>query len=112
MLFLFLRYFHVYSNFFYVDKQFDKKAKLNFKTHDVTDWIASINNKNIVQHLETQRQSGNEIWSVYKTYFEKYFYSKIMQKRRQEYQFQTFCFVFFQKALYNVKTSKWSAPKF
>ena len=31
----------------YVEEQFDKKAKVNFKIYDVTDWTASNHNKNI-----------------------------------------------------------------
>ena len=39
-------------HFGYVGKQRDKKAKVNFKTYDVTDWETNNYNKNIVQYLK------------------------------------------------------------
>ena len=44
-----------FSNFWldifsHVRKQLDKKAKVNFKIHDVTIWKANSNNAHIVEH--------------------------------------------------------------
>ena len=50
----------------YVEEQFDKKAKVNFKIYDVTDWTASNHDKNIAWHLKKYRQTDNEIRSVNK----------------------------------------------
>ena len=50
----------------YVEKRPDKKAKVNFKILDVTDWTAN------------NYKTHNEIWSVNETYPDKYLSSKIM----------------------------------
>ena len=51
----------------------DKKAKVNFKIFDVTDWTVNNYNTHTEQHLQKYRQSDNEIWSVNKIKHEKYF---------------------------------------
>ena len=50
--------------FGYAGKRFDKKAKINFKIYDVTDWIANNYNTYIAEYFKKWRQSGNEIRSV------------------------------------------------
>ena len=48
MLFLFLSYLNFCSDFFvHAGKWLDKKAKVNFKIYDITDWTA--NNCNTLQ---------------------------------------------------------------
>ena len=48
----------------FVLKIFNKKGKVNFKFHDVTDWLENNRNTDISRYFEKQRQSDNEIWSV------------------------------------------------
>ena len=50
--------------FGHVEKQLDKKAKVNFKIYGVTDWTKNNYKINIVQYLKKWRQSDNEILSV------------------------------------------------
>ena len=50
--------------FGHVAKRLDKKDKVNFKFYDVTVWLTNNCKTHIVQCLEKQRQSGNEIWSI------------------------------------------------
>ena len=63
-------------------KRLDWKDKVNFKIHDVTNWLTNIYNTHIAQYLAKQRQLDNEAWSVNRTYPQKYFPSEIMQKIR------------------------------
>ena len=51
--------------FGYVQKGFDKKNKVNFKTYDFTTWLRNNSNTHIVEYLKKySRQSGNQISSV------------------------------------------------
>ena len=52
--------------FVHVGKWLDKKAKVNFKVSDGTNWITNNYNTNIARYLKKQKQSDNEIWSVNK----------------------------------------------
>ena len=65
-IFSFSRYLHFCPEFFvYVGKGFDKKAKVNFKTYEVTSLNTSNHyNIHIARYLKKHKQSGNEIWSV------------------------------------------------
>ena len=52
-LFFFLRYINFCSDFFgYVGKQFDKRSKVNFKTHNVANWETNGYNAHIAQYLK------------------------------------------------------------
>ena len=42
------------------------KDKVNFKIYDVTTWFTNNFNTYIVQYLEKERETDNEIWSVNK----------------------------------------------
>ena len=44
--------------------RFDKEAKVNFQTYDVTDWTANNQYTHTAQYRKKGRQPGNEIWSV------------------------------------------------
>ena len=58
-LFSFLRYLNFSPDFFdHVEKQLDKKAKINFKMSDVTNWIT-----NITIHIlsDFSKSNGNQI---------------------------------------------------
>ena len=68
--------------FGYLGKQFDKKAKVNSRLYDVTDWTKNNGNSYIAQNLKKQRQPYNELQLIEYT-LKKYFYRKIMQKMRQ-----------------------------
>ena len=57
--------------------------KINFEIYDVTALLTKNYNTHIAQYLTNERQPGNEIWSVNRTFQEKYFYLKIMKKMRQ-----------------------------
>ena len=60
-----LKIFKFLSRLFgHLAKRLDKKDKVNFKFHDVTAWLINNCNTHIVQYLNKQRQSNNEIWSV------------------------------------------------
>ena len=49
---LFLRYLHFCSSFFgCVGKGFDKKANLNFKIYDATNWNTNICNKRTARYF-------------------------------------------------------------
>ena len=48
----------------HVAKWLDKKDKVIFKFNDFTPRLINNYNTHIVQYLEKQRQSDNEIWSV------------------------------------------------
>ena len=72
----------LYWLFGYIEKRFDKKAKVNFKIYDVADWTTNNYNTHIAQYLK-KKQSGNEIWSLNKIYCEEYFSSEIMRSMRQ-----------------------------
>ena len=49
--------FYFCSDFFgHVGKWFDKKAKVDFKIYDVTNWETNNCNTHIVQDLKKQRQ--------------------------------------------------------
>ena len=61
-------------------KRLDQKDKVNFNFFDVTAWLASNCNTHIVQYLEKQRQSDNEIRSVDRMQHEKHFSWKIIHK--------------------------------
>ena len=60
-------------DFGYVEKWLDKKAMVNFKIYDVTDWTANNYNTHTAQYLKKQRQPDNESWSVNRIEHEKYF---------------------------------------
>ena len=47
-----LRYLHVCSEVLVLGKQFNKKAKVNFKIYDVTNWITNNYNTHIAQYLK------------------------------------------------------------
>ena len=52
---------------FSFSRRLDKKDKVNFNFFfEVTAWLTSNCNTHIAQYLEKQRQSDNEIWSVYR----------------------------------------------
>ena len=44
----------LYWLFGYVEKRFDKKAKVNFEVCDVTDWTTNNYNTHISQYLKMQ----------------------------------------------------------
>ena len=48
--------------FGFVGKQLHRKAKVNFKIYDTTDWETNNHNTHIAQYLKKERQSGNETW--------------------------------------------------
>ena len=50
--------------FAHVEKRLGYKGKVYFKNYDVKTWETNNCNTNIIQYLEKQRQSDNEIWSV------------------------------------------------
>ena len=54
--------------FGHVGKWLYKKAKVNFKTYDVTDWTLNKCKTHDAQYFKKLRQSANEIWSVNKAY--------------------------------------------
>ena len=60
-----------------VEKQLDQKASVYSKMYDVIDWATDNYNTPIAQYLKKQRQQDNEIWSINRTYQEKYFTWKI-----------------------------------
>ena len=47
-----------------VEKRLDKKANVNFKIHDITDWTANNYNTYIAQYRMKVRQPYSVIWSV------------------------------------------------
>ena len=52
-LFSFLRYSQFCPDFFsYIGKQLDRKAKVNFKIYDVTNWNTKSYNKHIARYLK------------------------------------------------------------
>ena len=59
------------------------KNKVHFVIHDVTAWLTKNYNTHIGQYLTNEMQPDNEIWSVNRTFQEKYFLKKIMKKMRQ-----------------------------
>ena len=38
--------------FYHVEKQLDRKAKVNIKIYDVSDWVANNSNTHIDQYLK------------------------------------------------------------
>ena len=70
-------------------------AKVNFEIYDVTACLTKKYNTHIAQYPD------NKIWSLTRAFQEKWFFLKIMQTMRQEPD----RFLFFKKALYQVKTS-------
>ena len=48
----------------YVEKHLDKKAKVNFKINDITDWTKNNYNACIVQYLKKYMQLHNQISAV------------------------------------------------
>ena len=44
-----------------VEKRFDKKAKVNFKIYDATDWTTINYDTNIPEYLQNYGQPVNEI---------------------------------------------------
>ena len=55
--FFFLKFLSFYPDFFFhLGKRLDKKAKVNFKTYDVTSWETNNYNKHIAQHLKNIMQ--------------------------------------------------------
>ena len=64
-LFSFSRYLTFCLDFFgRVAKRLNSKDKVNFKIYDVTASLTSSCNTHIAQHLEKERESDNEMWSV------------------------------------------------
>ena len=62
---LVLKIFNILSwIIWYMGKQLDKKAKINFKIYDVKIWERYNNNTYIAQHFKKGRRSDNKIWSV------------------------------------------------
>ena len=59
------------------------RKRVNFEIYDVTTWLTKNYNIHIAQYFTNQRQRDNEIWSVNRTFQDKYFSLKIMQKMRQ-----------------------------
>ena len=51
-LFIFQIFTFLSRLFGYVKKRFDKRAKLNFKIYDITDWATSNYNTYIVQYIK------------------------------------------------------------
>ena len=101
-LFSFARYLNFCLDFLVMQKKWlDWKDEVNFKIYDVTVWLANNCNTHIAQYL-TKWQPDNEIWSVNRMEQEKYFPSKIIQRKRRGGQFQT-TFCFFKKSLCKVK---------
>ena len=46
------------------ENDFIRKLRLISKIHDVTAWETNSYNSHIAEHLEMQRQLGNEVWPV------------------------------------------------
>ena len=58
-----LKVFTILSRLFgYVEKRFDKKAMVNCKIYDVTDWTTNNYNTHIIQYRKKEKQRNNEIW--------------------------------------------------
>ena len=75
---------HFCSDFFGSSgKRLVKKAKVNFKIYDVTNWNTSNYSKHIARYLKMLSQSDNDIWLVNRILRGKYFPSKTMQKMSQ-----------------------------
>ena len=53
-------------HFGHVAKRLDMKDKVDFKIYDVTAWFTNNFNTYIVQYLEKEGETDNEIWSVNK----------------------------------------------
>ena len=53
-------------HFGHVAKRLDMKDKVDFKIYDVTAWFTNNFNIYIVQYLEKEGETDNEIWSVNK----------------------------------------------
>ena len=51
-LFLIEIFTFLYCIFGKLEKRLDKKTMVNFKIHDVTDWITNVCNINIAQYLK------------------------------------------------------------
>ena len=52
-LFSFLRYLKFFPDFFcYIEKQLDRKAKVNFKIYGITNWKTKNYNKHIARYLK------------------------------------------------------------
>ena len=66
--------------FGHVEKQLDKKSKVDFKIYDVTNWITTNYHTYIASYLKKQRQSDNEIWSDNRIKLEKQFSRKVTHK--------------------------------
>ena len=74
MLFSLLRCLCFCPGFFgHVRKWLDKKAKVDSKVYDVTEWETNNYNKYTAQYLKKWRQRGNKIWSVNRISHETYF---------------------------------------
>ena len=52
------------GSFGYVENRLDKKAKVNFKIYEATDWTTNNYNAYIAQYLKNYGQPENEITSV------------------------------------------------
>ena len=64
-----------------VMKQLDKKAKINFKIWDTTNWEKNNYNTDSARYLKkVKRESDDEIWSVNRMKHKKYFSWKVMHK--------------------------------
>ena len=81
--------------FSYVEKQLDKKVKVNFKIYDITDWETNNYNTHIAKHLKKKRQSGNGIYSI-EYYVRNIFLQKSSRKWGRETSFRPL-FVFLKK---------------
>ena len=88
------------SRFFdHEGKCLDKKARLNFKTYNITGWTANNYNTDIAKYLQKQAQPGNEIWSVNRNALLKNHGENERERLVPD------LFLFFKKALYKIKAS-------
>ena len=63
---MFLKYLNFCLDFFrHIGKQLDKKAKVNFKTYEVTNWETNNNNEHTAQYLKKQRTKQSCLISYY-----------------------------------------------
>ena len=64
-LFSFSRYLNFCPNLFGNEaKRLVKKAKINFKIYDITDWVKINYNIHIAQYLTKKRRPSNEVLSA------------------------------------------------
>ena len=66
----------------HIEKTAWLQRSVNFKVYGVTTWLTNNYNTRIVQYLTKNREPDKEIWSFHRRKQDKYFSSKIIEKRR------------------------------